>query len=165
RQKADAGENLDRGDQVPVIGLRVHVAIADCRQRLDREIKIRQRSVAFGIGDRLVAEPIEKCKDRVQRDEQRRRTAEKYRPVDSHRPMIKVAPEALAEAESFDLAMAVANDLRPCLGSSPRSRQWLLASKLWQWKRPSNSLAYSHARGNHEGYGVGARQTHVVPPL
>jgi len=163
RQKAHAGENLDRGDQMPVVGLRVHVAVADRRQRLDREIEVRQRPVAFGIGDRLVAEPIEKTKDRVQRDEQRRRTAEKHRPVDRHRPMIKIAPEALTEAESFDLAMAVANDLRLCLGSSPRSCRWLLASKLWQWKRPQIPSPIP-ARGNHEGYGVGARQIHLIPP-
>ena len=39
REEGHAGEDFDRGDEMPVIGLRVHVAVADRRQRLDREIE------------------------------------------------------------------------------------------------------------------------------
>ena len=56
REKTHAGEDFDGGDKMPVVGLRMHVAIADRRQRLDREIEKLQRTFAAGIGNRLVAE-------------------------------------------------------------------------------------------------------------
>jgi hypothetical protein len=54
----------------------VHVAVADRGQRLDREIKKAERLIASDIGDRLAAEPIEKCERRIENDEDRRRRAE-----------------------------------------------------------------------------------------
>src|SRR5262245_51022576 len=62
--------------------------------------------------------------------------------------MIKVAPEALAEAEGLDLAMAVADDLRLCLESSLQSCLWLLSSELGQWSQASNAPAMSAQAGN-----------------
>jgi hypothetical protein len=91
---------------MPVIGLRVHVAVADGRQRLDREIEQaqRQRQGVGNVGDRLVAEPEQECEDGVEDDEDERGAAEEPRPVDRHAAMIEVAPEAGAEAARFDLA-------------------------------------------------------------
>ena len=55
-----------------VIGLRMHVAIADGRQRLDGEVEQLKEAVAADVGDRLVAERIEKSKYGVQQDEDQR---------------------------------------------------------------------------------------------
>ena len=115
REKRHAGEDLDGRDQMPVIGLRMHVAIADRRQCFDGEIKERERPIAFGIGDRLVAEPIQKAEHGVERDKQHGGAAEKHRPVDRHRPMIEIGPEPLAQAESLDLPVTELNELRLCI--------------------------------------------------
>jgi hypothetical protein len=47
---------------VAIIGLRMHVAIADGRQRLDREVEIGEWSIFSGVGDRLMAEGIKEAK-------------------------------------------------------------------------------------------------------
>ena len=62
REETHAGEDFDGGDEMPVVGLRVHVAIADRRQRLDGEVEKLQRTVVGNVGDRLVAEEIEESK-------------------------------------------------------------------------------------------------------
>ena len=112
RQKRHAGEDFDGRDQMPVIGLRVHVAIADCRQRLDREVEVCERSVLRGIGDRLMAKGIEEAKNGVERDKYRGGRAEKHRPVHCHRAMIEIAPEALAPAKRLDLPVTEPDELR-----------------------------------------------------
>ena len=96
---------------MPVIGLRVHVAIADRRQRLDREIEIGQRPVLGCIGDRVMAERIQESENGVERDKDRGGAAEKYRPVDRHRPMIEIGPKTLAQAESLDLPVTESDEL------------------------------------------------------
>src|SRR5262249_14879441 len=78
------GKDFGRGDEMPVMGLRVHVAIADRGQRLDREVKKSKRRIACDIGDWLVAEPIKKGEHRVENDENSRRRTEKHRPGDGH---------------------------------------------------------------------------------
>ena len=113
RQKAHAGEDFDGGDHVPVIGLRVHVAVADRRQRLDGEIEQLQRIARAGVGDRLVAERIEERKHRIEDDENRRRAAEEHRPVDGHGPMIEIGPETLRQADRFDLAGTEPDEMGP----------------------------------------------------
>src|SRR6516162_4704474 len=61
REERHAGEDFYRGDEMPVMGLRVHVAVTDGGQRLDRKVKKAERLISGDIGDWLVAEPIEKC--------------------------------------------------------------------------------------------------------
>src|SRR6516162_7078124 len=61
REERHAGEDFYRGDEMPVMGLRVHAAVTDRGQRLDRKVKKAERLISGDIGDWLVAEPIEKC--------------------------------------------------------------------------------------------------------
>jgi hypothetical protein len=112
RQKRHAGEDFDGGDEVSVIGLRVHVAIADCRQRFDREVKVSEGPVPGSISDRLVAERIQESENSVERDKDRCGAGKKYRPVDRHRPMIEIGPKTWAQAERLDLHVAEPDDLR-----------------------------------------------------
>ena len=58
---------------MPIVGLRVHVAIADSRQGLDGEVEKLQRTVVGNVGDRLVAEEIQESKYGVEQDEEERR--------------------------------------------------------------------------------------------
>ena len=95
-----------------VVGLRVHVAIADRRQRLDREVEVGERSVLRGIGDRLMAEGIEEAENGVERDKYRGGRAKKHRPVHCHRAMIEIAPKALAPAKRLDLPVTQPDELR-----------------------------------------------------
>ena len=106
RQKAHAGEDFRGNDDMGVIGLRIHVAVTDGRQRLDREVEQPERLVAGDIGDRRVAEPIQKRKGDVDQHEERRRAAEEYRPVHRQTAMIEIGPEAFGEPSRFHLACA-----------------------------------------------------------
>jgi hypothetical protein len=45
----------------------MHVAIADRRQRLDREVEIGERSIPGRVGDRLMTKGIKETKHRVER--------------------------------------------------------------------------------------------------
>ena len=73
REETHAGKDFDGGDEMAVIGLRMHVAVADRRQRLDREVEELQRPVAGDIGDRSIAERIEQREDGIEHDENRAR--------------------------------------------------------------------------------------------
>ena len=95
RQETHPGEDFDGGDEMPVVGLRVHVAVADRRQRLDGEVEQLEEALAANIGDRIGAERIEQCEDAVQRDEDDGGRAEEHRPVHGHRAVIEVGPETL----------------------------------------------------------------------
>src|SRR5215469_999714 len=111
REERHAGEDFDRGDEMPIMGLRVHVAVADRGQRLDREIKKAERLIGGDIGDWLVAEPIEKCEHRIESDEDRRRRAEKDRPRGGHCAVIAVGPNAVDQAAGFELARTYASEV------------------------------------------------------
>jgi hypothetical protein len=93
------------------MGLRVHVAITDRGQRLDRKIKKSERFVAGDIGDRLVAEPIKKCERRIENDEDDRGRGEEARPSDRHRAMVEIGPETVGEPAGFDFAAAYSNEV------------------------------------------------------
>src|SRR4029079_13527638 len=99
REKTHAGEDFDRRDQMPVISLRMHVAIADRGQRLDREVERGERSILGGVSDRLMTKGIKEAKHRVERYKQRGSGAKEYRPRDSHGAMIEIAPKSLAQPE------------------------------------------------------------------
>src|SRR5580704_6502149 len=103
---------------MPVVGLRVHVAVADRRQRLDRKIKQAQREWQVGrdIGNRIVAEPEQEREDRVEDDEDQRCAAEESRPVHGHGAMVKIAPVSGAQPVCFDLTRANGNEMRPSPG-------------------------------------------------
>src|SRR6516162_3801232 len=109
REERHAGEDFYRGDEMPVMGLRVHVAVTDGGQRLDRKVKKAERLISGDIGDWLVAEPIEKCEHRIENDEDRRRRAEEDRPAGGHCAVIAVGPNAVGEAAGFDFATPYAN--------------------------------------------------------
>jgi hypothetical protein len=49
----------------------VHVAIADRSQRLNREVKVSERTVVGRIGDRVTAEEIKGSENSVERDKDR----------------------------------------------------------------------------------------------
>ena len=119
REEAHAGEDFDRRDDVAVIGLRMHVAVADGRQRLDREVEQaqRQRQPGADIGDRLIAEPEDEGKHGIEKYEDRRRAAEKHRPVDGHRAVIEIGPEAFRQTDGLDVAGADPHHVRPRLPS------------------------------------------------
>jgi hypothetical protein len=110
-EETHAGEDFDRGDEMPISGLRMHVAIADRGERFDREVKEFERLIAGDVGDRFVAEPIEKCEHRIKYDENERRRTEEGRPIDRHRAVIEIGPEAVGEAAGFDFATAYANEM------------------------------------------------------
>jgi len=103
RKKTHSGEDFDRRDQMPIVGLRMHVAIADRRQRLDREVEISERSIPGGVGDRLMTQGIKEAKHGVEHHKHCGGGAKEYRPIDGHRAMIEIAPKSLAQAEGFDL--------------------------------------------------------------
>ena len=114
REKAHAGEDFDRRDEMPVIGLRVHVAVADCRQRLDREIEQaqRQRQCRGNVGNRLRSQPVHEGKNCIENDEDQRGDAEEYRPVYCHGAMIEIAPESRLQPTGLDLARPDVHDVR-----------------------------------------------------
>ena len=96
---------------MPVVRLRMHVAIADRRQRLDGEVEKLQRTLAAGIGNRIVAEIVEAGKYGIEPDKDRGRAAEKHRPVDAHGPMVKIGPKTLVQALRLDLAVTEPDEL------------------------------------------------------
>src|SRR3974377_1605336 len=95
-----------------IIGLRMHVAIADRRQLLDREVEIGERSILGRIGDRLMTKGIKEAKYGIERHKQRGGGAEEYRPIDGHAAMIEIAPKSRAHAEVFDLHLTEPDGLR-----------------------------------------------------
>src|SRR5436190_5374014 len=117
REERHAGEDFYRRNDMPVMSLRMHVAIADGRQRFDREVEQAKRPAAGDVGNWVVAEPVKKREYRIQRDEDCRRRREEDRPVDRHRAVIEVGPKVLRQAAGFDFAATKENDLRSALAS------------------------------------------------
>ena len=113
RDEDHAGENLDRRDEVPVMGLRVHVAVADGRQRLDREIEKLQVEARGRVGDRVFAERVEQRIEKIDADEHGSRAAEEARPARGHAVMVEVVEEKPVETFRDDLALADADDALP----------------------------------------------------
>ena len=110
REETHAGEDFHGRDEVAVIGLRMHVAVADRGERLDREIEKLQRAVAGNVRDRVIAERIEQSECGVEQDEDRRGGAEEHRPIDRHRAVIEIGPESAGQSAGFDLAGADMDD-------------------------------------------------------
>ena len=92
-QQRHPGKYLHRCDDMAEMGLRMHVAVSDGRQRLDREIDQVQEAASGNVGDRLMAEEEDKRKGAVERDEYERGAREEDRPGDGHRSMVQVGPE------------------------------------------------------------------------
>jgi hypothetical protein len=85
RHRQDAGEELDRRDEVAIMRLRMHVAIAGRRERLDAEIEIIDVVAAWHIRNRLVGEPeiagpIEQPKPGVEQQKQNGCAGDEGRP-------------------------------------------------------------------------------------
>ena len=107
-----AREQLQRRDKMPVMGLRMHIAVAGGRKRLDAEIEIIDVGPAGHVGDRLISDPVEARENRVKGDEHQRSAGDESRPGGGHAAMADVAPEA--EMKAFtddDFAAAKSDDL------------------------------------------------------
>ena len=63
REQHQADKILDRRDDVAVIGLRMHVAVADGRRRLDAEEEQIGEALTR-VGDRRVAEVVDEREER-----------------------------------------------------------------------------------------------------
>jgi hypothetical protein len=96
---------------MPIIGQRMHVAIADRRQRLNREIEISEPSILGGVGDWLMTKGIKEAKHGVERHKQRGSRAKEYRSIDGQGAMIEIAPKSGAQAEGFDLPVTEPDEL------------------------------------------------------
>src|SRR5438132_8270129 len=118
------------------MGLRVHVAVTGGRECLDTEVEIVEVSAARHIGDRLISDPIEKSKNRVEGDKDDSRAGNKGWPGCRHAAMADVLPETEVQSLGDDLAVANANHakLRFFLFSAV-GHAWI-ASVLNEWRLP-----------------------------
>src|SRR5882757_3100193 len=114
---------------MPVMGLRVHVAVTRGRKRLDAEIEIVDIGAAGDVGDRLISDPVEAGENRVEYHKHQRGAADYGWPRGGHATMADVRPET--EMKAFadnDFAIAKSNDLFVRFSSVPSAehRQNLL---------------------------------------
>lgn len=69
REQKHAGHDLDRADDVPVNRLRVHVSVADSRERLHAEEKTIEKPLrSCRARDAVVVETVKEGKEKVQRN-------------------------------------------------------------------------------------------------
>src|SRR5581483_12113638 len=94
------------------MGLRMHVAVARGRERLDREIEIVDVTAGRHVRDRLVADPVEAGEDRVEGEKHQRRAGDEGGPGGRHAAMADVGPEIQMQAFGNDLAAADPDDTR-----------------------------------------------------
>src|SRR5258708_14887369 len=92
------------------MGVRMHVAVADGRQRLDGEIEQVDEAAGGNVGDRLMAEEEDERKGAVERDEYERGAREEDRPGDGHRSMVQVRPESAVQSPGYDVTVANSDD-------------------------------------------------------
>src|SRR5579871_5419729 len=83
---------------MPVIGLRMHLAVTGGRERLDREVEVTEKRVAWRVGDRVVAEPVKQSEESVEDREHRCRAADEGRPRRGHAEMAQVGPKIAPQA-------------------------------------------------------------------
>src|SRR5258708_3040789 len=76
----DPGEEFDRGYEMSIMGLGVHVAVTGGRKRLDAEVEIIDISPVGHVRDRLISDPVEHREDRVEGDKYQCGSADKGRP-------------------------------------------------------------------------------------
>jgi hypothetical protein len=90
-------KDLDRGDDVGIGRLRVHIAKADRRQRLHAEEEEVDKTVRPGVGDGIVAHYIGQREATVEGEKNHCRTGEKFEPGNLHGAVVEVAerPPAL----------------------------------------------------------------------
>src|SRR6476660_8051917 len=106
RHGEDAGEELDGCDEVAVMGLRMHVAVAGGRERLDAEIEVVDIGPVGHAGYRVIADPVKHCEHGVEGDEDEGGAGDKGRPGCGHAAMADVGPEAELQSLRDDLAAA-----------------------------------------------------------
>src|SRR5438445_13575628 len=76
-----------------VVGLRMHVAIAGGRKRLDTEIEIVDIGATRHVRNRLIRKPVEHRENRVEGDKHQRGAGDESRPGGRHAAMTDVGPE------------------------------------------------------------------------
>src|ERR1700676_2859176 len=99
---------------MPVMGLRVHVAIARGRERLDAEIEVVDVGAARHIGDRLISDPIQQRKNCVEDDVDNCCAANEGWPGCRHAAMADIGPEIEMQALGHHLVVAQADNPRLC---------------------------------------------------
>src|SRR5258708_40162980 len=77
---------------MPVMGLRMHVAVTGGRERLDAEIEIVDISAVRHVRNRLICNPVEACENRVEDHEHQRGSADEGCPGGGHAAMTDVGP-------------------------------------------------------------------------
>src|ERR1700730_9469663 len=97
---------------MPVMGLRMHVAVAGGRKRLDAEVEIIDISAVRHVRDRLISDPVKRCENRVEGDKQQRGSTDESRPRGRHAAVPDVGPETETKALRDDLAAAQPDDPR-----------------------------------------------------
>ena len=113
RHRKDAGEQLHGGDEMSVMGLRMHVAVAGGRQRLDPEIEIVDIGAARHVRDRLIRDPVEQREDRVEGNKHQCGAGDERRPGGRHAAMADVGPETeMLAFRDDDLAASKPDDPR-----------------------------------------------------
>ncbi len=154
RRQRDAGhadKDFQRRDPVRVDGLRVHVAIADRRERFDAEEKRAAESRWKLIGDRRLAEHVERGKHGVEQQEQNPERDKKHRPADHERTVIEILPERRRHAVRDDHAIVQAQ-------FPAAARATFLRTRLRRrcWKAVCGSVP-SRARGEENAQSVARR--------
>src|SRR4051812_26865369 len=114
REKGQAGENLDRREQMRVIRLRVHVAVADGGKRLDRKIEEIAETAGPRICDRFVAQEIKGGVNGVDRQKGQRGESKELKPRDRQRGVVEVTPEIPPQTPGEKVPRAEANLARRC---------------------------------------------------
>jgi len=126
RNQHDGDESFDRGDRMRVQRLRVHVAVADGRTRLDAEEEQVVEVAEPRVGDRILAEPIEPGEHDIEGDEDAGDDGEEAGPAHRHRVVVEIGPEAVLQA--------ISDDAPPGEGAQPRARL-LAVQRLRQRQR------------------------------
>src|SRR5262249_4601507 len=90
RQGAHACKDLESGDDVGIGGLRVHVAKADRRCRLNAEEEQINETARPGVSDWIFAKCIEECEETIEDEKNGGRSGEEQRPGYFHCPVIEV---------------------------------------------------------------------------
>src|ERR1700756_551079 len=93
------------------MGLRMHVAVPDRRQRFDGEKEQFYEAASGNVGDRFMAEEEDKRKDAVKREEYERGAREEDRPGDAHRSIVQSGPESAVQSPGYYLTVANSRDV------------------------------------------------------
>src|SRR4051794_6840836 len=114
-----------------VVRLRVHVAVADRRKRLDREIEEVAEAARPRISDRILTKEIKCGVNGVDGQKRERRRGKEPNPGDGQRSVVEVPPEITGQSAGEEVARAEANLARA--GFPSRRPLTHIASNLFRF--------------------------------